>query len=461
MLVCYSRTLLAVSASLWLGGCGADSASPEIAVTMALVSGDDQVGRVGEELPQPLVVRVTTLEGRGAADVSVSWSVDAGDGWLTPTSDVTDEDGLSSISWHLGRQASAAQTASATVPGTSQSTVTFSATATPGPPASLAMIQGDSQVAWVGSQLPLPYSVSVADRYGNAVRGVVVDWTAQVGGGSMSTDTSRTGPSGIASAVRILGPSMGLQSATASLPSHSGSLVTFTAFANDTIDIDRSDGIQVLFIGNSLTYVNDLPGMLGVLIDSAGAGPVTIASVAFGNWGLQDHWEQGPARATIAQGSWDVVALQQGPSATEGRPSLLEYSALFAEEIEQVGALPALYMVWPDSIRFFDFDGVSDSYRTAAEQVDGLLFPVGEAWRVAWSLSSTIELYGVDGFHPSIEGTYLAALVMFEQLTARTPVGLPSAFYVSSSSLTVNVSPDNAATLQQAATEANTRFARQ
>jgi hypothetical protein len=303
--------------------------------------------------------------------------------------------------------------------------------------------------------------VSVADRYGNSIRGALVNWSAQTGGGSMSTDTSRTAASGIANAERILGPSVGPQTAEASLPDHSSAVARFTAFATDTIAIDRSDGIQVLFIGNSLTYVNDLPGMLGALMDSAGVDPVTIASVAFGAFGLQDHWEQGPARSTIAQGSWDVVVLQQGPSATEGRPSLLQYSALFADEIEQVGARPALYMVWPDTSRFFDFDGVSDSYRTAAEQVDGFLFPIGEAWRIAWSLDSTLELYGADGFHPSIEATYLAALVMFEQLTARTPFGLPSEFYVSSSSLTVNVAPNDAATLQQAATDANARFARQ
>jgi hypothetical protein len=303
--------------------------------------------------------------------------------------------------------------------------------------------------------------VGVVDRYENSTPEVLVSWSAEIGGGSFTTDTSRTSASGVAKAERILGPSMGLQSATASLPDLSNATVTFTAFARDTLDIDRSDGIQVLFIGNSLTYVNDLPGMLETLMDSAGVGPVTIASVAFGNYGLEDHWVLGPARATIAQGGWDVVALQQGPSATEGRPSLLEYSVRFGEEIESVGARPASYMVWPDTLRFFDFDGVSDSYRTAAEQADGFLFPVGEAWRIAWSLDPVMELYGHDGFHPSVNATYLAALVMFEQLAARTPIGLPSSLYVSSSSLSVDVPPDDAAVLQEAATVANTRFGRQ
>ena len=54
--------------------------------------------------------------------------------------------------------------------------------------------------------------------------------------------------------------------------------------------------------------------------------------------------------------------MQQGPSATEGRPSLLEYAEFFADEIRAVGAEPALYMVWPSQARSFDFEGVSDSY---------------------------------------------------------------------------------------------------
>ena len=120
--------------------------------------------------------------------------------------------------------------------------------------------------------------------------------------------------------------------------------------------VDSTDGLQVLFIGNSLTFQNNLPGMLAALVDSAGAGPITVESVTFGGWGLQDHWVRGGSREAIARGGWDVVVIQQGPSATEGRPSLLEYSRLYADEVSAVGARLALYMVWPAAVRDFDFD---------------------------------------------------------------------------------------------------------
>lgn len=177
-----------------------------------------------------------------------------------------------------------------------------------------------------------------------------------------------------------------------------------------------TDGeVRVLFIGNSLTYTNDLPGMLASLLDDAGVD-ATVASLAHPNFGLQDHWEIRATHERIAEG-WDVVVLQQGPSATEGRPSLLEYSERFDGPIRAAGAVPALFMVWPSEARSFDFEGVSESYAMAANLVEGLLFPAGEAWLDAWDLDASTALYGPDGFHPAPLGTYAAALVIVEQIT--------------------------------------------
>lgn len=214
----------------------------------------------------------------------------------------------------------------------------------------------------------------------------------------------------------------------------------------------------ILFIGNSLTYVNDLPGMLQSLLDQEEAGDVIVVSEASPNFGLPDHWVLGDARDRIRAGGWEVVILQQGPSATEGRPYLLEYAELFAEEIRAVGARPALYMVWPSSQRLFDFDGVFDSYATAAANVDGLFFPAGEAWRIAWEEDSDLPLYGSDGFHPSVYGTYVAALVMYEQLTGADPRNLPATIPGFGAAPTIDA--DIVRLLQEAAREANARHAR-
>ena len=183
---------------------------------------------------------------------------------------------------------------------------------------------------------------------------------------------------------------------------------------------------RVLFIGNSLTLANDLPGMVTALA-KAGGRDVRCETVALPNFGLEEHWQQGEARKRIAQGGWTFVVLQQGPSAlSESQVILRDYTKRFDAEIKRVGARTALYMVWPAKARFGDFDGVSRSYTNAAADVGGVLLPAGDAWRAAWKRDPALALYGPDEFHPSAAGSYLAALVMVNRLFNIAPVGLPA-----------------------------------
>ena len=52
----------------------------------------------------------------------------------------------------------------------------------------------------------------------------------------------------------------------------------------------------------------------------------------------------------------------------------------------------------------------------AAEAAGAQLFPAGEAWHWAWDCNGRVPLYGPDGFHPSVLGTYVAALVVYGRL---------------------------------------------
>jgi hypothetical protein len=179
--------------------------------------------------------------------------------------------------------------------------------------------------------------------------------------------------------------------------------------------------LRILFIGNSLTAANDLPGKVEALGRAAGV-EMQCAAVAKPNFSLEDHWNDGEARRAIARGGWSYVVLQQGPSALpESRVLLDAYARRFDEQIRRVKARPALFMVWPSEARRRDFDGVSRSYAGAATLIGGELFPVGEAWRAAWRRDPVLGLYGRDGFHPSPLGSTLAALVIVNRLTGRLP----------------------------------------
>jgi hypothetical protein len=215
--------------------------------------------------------------------------------------------------------------------------------------------------------------------------------------------------------------------------------------------------LRVLFIGNSLTYANDLPAIVQALAEAMGKGRLVYETVAFPNYSLEDHWNGGDARRAIAAGKWNIVVLQQGPSALpESRVLLTEYARRFAEVIRGIGAKPALYMVWPSQSRLKDFDGVRESYARAAEEVNGMLFPVGEAWRAAWRRKPDLALYSPDGLHPSLLGSYLGAVVIYQQLYGQPSITLPSSLRLRSKNISkIDLSSREAELLQSAAAEAN------
>ena len=68
--------------------------------------------------------------------------------------------------------------------------------------------------------------------------------------------------------------------------------------------------LSILFIGNSLTYTNDLPGMVQRLVAAASGETPTVESVAFGDYSLEDHWNQGDAlrRSPRGSGTWSCCS---------------------------------------------------------------------------------------------------------------------------------------------------------
>ena len=209
--------------------------------------------------------------------------------------------------------------------------------------------------------------------------------------------------------------------------------------------------LRVLFIGNSLTYDNDLPALTAQVAASTDAAPMVVGRVIRGGYSLGDHWAEGTAQTMIRQGKWDVIVLQQGPSALpESQADLLASTRKFSDLAGQHGARVALLMVWPESTRPAARDSVRMSYTNAAAAVGGILVPAGEAWRAAWRRDDSLELYSGDGFHPALMGSYLAALSLFEQLYGRTPVGVTGGA----------VPAGKVAMLQAAAAEADAEFGR-
>ena len=183
---------------------------------------------------------------------------------------------------------------------------------------------------------------------------------------------------------------------------------------------------RVLFIGNSHTYTNDLPGMVQALAREVGDTALRTAEVAEANFALEDHMFVGAARSALRESQWEWVVLQQGTSALPESQAHLEFwTREFHPLIAQAGAIPVLYQIWPMASRRFDADAALTSYWNAAAAVGGVLAPAGDGFTAALAADPTIGVYSSDGLHASRRGTYVAALTIVARILEIDPESLP------------------------------------
>jgi Bacterial Ig domain/Bacterial Ig-like domain (group 1) len=174
---------------------------------IAMVSGDGQSGPVGDTLAAPLTVKVTDASGNPISGVTVTWSPE-GQGSVSETTTITDDDGQTSVLRILGPNAGQ-QTTTATAEGLVGSPVTFTSTATAGNASRIEIVSGDNQEAPAGTQLHDDLVVRVLDQDGNPVPNRAVSWVVGTGGGTPSPETSQTDGDGKASTKWTLGGTAG------------------------------------------------------------------------------------------------------------------------------------------------------------------------------------------------------------------------------------------------------------
>ena len=225
------------------GGGGNECCDPfeQSTVSKSAPSGDAQAGTVGQVLPLPLQVGVTT-GGTPTAGITVNWSTAAAGGAVSPTSTDTDADGIASTTWTLGTTAGA-QTATATVTGATGSPVTFSASAAAGAAATLEDVGGNNQTGEINTALAQPLVAITTDEFGNAVAGVAVNWAAT--GATLSASSDVTDASGVSDVTVTLGATAGPITITAGSEGLDGSPLTFTATATEAVPIPTTANVTV------------------------------------------------------------------------------------------------------------------------------------------------------------------------------------------------------------------------
>jgi hypothetical protein len=165
---------------------------------------------------------------------------------------------------------------------------------------------------------------------------------------------------------------------------------------------------------------------------------------------LEFHYRH--ALPVIAQAGWDAVVLQDYstgplPARRGGHPErFYKYATLLEQAIHAADPRARLYLyeTWPRADLIFPdhkpYSGetidamtrdLHDAYGQEAAQDAHFtaVAPVGDAWQRAIQAGvaqenpfqsagdGRMDLWAVDNYHPSVEGAYLAALVLFQQIT--------------------------------------------
>jgi adhesin/invasin len=285
--------------------------SPGPAASIAVNAGNGQSAPVNTNVAIAPSVIVKDANGNGVAGVSVTFAVASGGGSATGAGTTTDATGIATVgSWKLGASPGA-NTLTASSGSLSGSPVTFTATGTVGPPASIAVNAGDGQTAAVHTNVPIVPSVVVKDAAGNPLSGVTVTWTVTFGGGIAGFPSSTTDASGVANVGNWnLGSAAGAQALKATV---GGLSVTFsataTAGAPASIHINAGDG-QTATHGTAVAtppsvivrdQFNNVVGNASVTFAVAsGGGSVTGASAVTTAGGIATvgSWTLGPAPGT-------------------------------------------------------------------------------------------------------------------------------------------------------------------
>jgi len=190
--------------------------------------------------------------------------------------------------------------------------------------------------------------------------------------------------------------------------------------------------LKVMFIGSSLTYRGDLPGVVMQLADSSPADRPRIIAGDFLRMGttIKTFWDAGEALGTardlISAENWDAVVFE---TFNLNHNDLLQYGSLFAELIKAKHARTILYeaplpqaKAYPD-----EFLKLHEDYLMLAKTVKSPLAPLLLAYMKLLGDKPTPEDFATvyaDWIHPTPSGTYLAACCIYAALTGLSPVGL-------------------------------------
>ena len=170
-------------------------------------------------------------------------------------------------------------------------------------------------------------------------------------------------------------------------------------------------------LGNSFTFFCNMPETLAELLNAE------VVQHTRGGAHLAEQLNPetemgGRTQAALRDEKWDYVVLQEYSTGPITSPERFRESVrALCGQIRENGAVPILYATWAfrkngkklaESGLDYEnmFRGLYDAYHKAAEENDA---PVADVGRAFYEHADDMDLYASDDYHPSPEGSRLAA----------------------------------------------------
>lgn len=209
---------------------------------------------------------------------------------------------------------------------------------------------------------------------------------------------------------------------------------------------------EVLFLGNSYTGNNDLPAKIKAVALSVGDTLIYQKSTP-GGYSLISHDFDQNSKNLIKTKKWDHVVLQAQSQETAFNDYYLEnnvypHAKSLCERIRNNDSCtrPIFYMTWGRENGDHDncfanpilctYEGMDSMinlrYRIMGNDNDAFVSPVGAVWHYIRDNYPGIDLYTADESHPTLRGTYVAAVTFYTVLFRKDPTLITENFSISS-----------------------------
>lgn len=200
--------------------------------------------------------------------------------------------------------------------------------------------------------------------------------------------------------------------------------------------IHAKEETRLLIIGNSYTFYNDLPELIQAIADADGYS-LRVDSYTAGAMSLRGFLnspQHAAAAQKLAMGHYDWVLLQDQSQTPSARPEeTIESVRRWSELARAQRTKTMLFLTWAHAavengrmtLQTAMQNDTSLTYCRAAAETNSRVAPVGEAWRRWYRKYPTRPLHQNDLSHPTPEGSYLAACVIYSTLTGKPATSIP------------------------------------